>query len=188
MPTDSKARGRRRSHGLRAAAPRLSQFALEHLLLLPLGAADRAGVGQHRAGELLPLHLRDRVRRQRRRHGVLFRADDQGGGRSDSAGRRAPSVATGVAAGVAAIGATVVPALIHIRVVDALDEPMLADRLAGAVRDRYRRQLFRRENHLPTASGDPVSAPPRNRVRRARVRRTRAVQSDPETCISPAAS
>ena len=50
---DRAARGVR---GLRAAVPRLSQFAVEHLLLLPLGALDRAGVGQHGARELLPLH------------------------------------------------------------------------------------------------------------------------------------
>ena len=62
-------------------------------------ARDRPGVGQYGARELLPLHLRDRVRRQRRRDDVLLRADDQGGRRSHGAGRRAPSVAARAAAG-----------------------------------------------------------------------------------------
>ena len=44
--------------------PRLSRFALEHLLLLPVGRRDRPGVGQHGARELLPIHLRDLVCRQ----------------------------------------------------------------------------------------------------------------------------
>ena len=78
---------------------------------------------------------------------------------------------------IAAIGATLVPALIYVRAVDLLDEPMLVDRLAGVVRDRHRRQLFRRENHLPAAPGDPVPAAPRDRLRRAGVPGARAVQS-----------
>ena len=114
----------------RAAVPRLSQFALEHLLLLPLGALIALVWVNTRAGELLPLHLRDRVRRQRRRHGVLLRADDQGSGRSDRAGRRAPSVAARAAAGDRGdrrdgrcAGAPPRPGWSRL-----LDEPMLASR------------------------------------------------------------
>ena len=49
---------------------------------------------------------------------------------------------------MAAIAATMVPALIYVRAVDVLDEPVLAVGLAGVVRHRHRRQLFRRANHL----------------------------------------
>ena len=79
--------------------PRLSRFAVEHLLLLPLGGADRAGVGQHRARELL---LRSRSRSRlpsTTSHGALLCADHEGDRRSHGAGRRAPSVAAGDAAG-----------------------------------------------------------------------------------------
>ena len=77
---------------------------------------------------------------------------------------------------IAAIGATIVPALIYIRAVDAARRAGAGHRLAGFVRDRYRRQLFHRENHLSAASGGPVSAAPRDCVRRAGVPGARVVQ------------
>ena len=88
---------------------------------------------------------------------------------------------------VASIGATVVPALIYVRVVGVLDEPMLAVGMAGVPGDRSGRQLLRRATDLPAASRDPVSPAARDRLRRPRLRGAGAVQSDTRTFISRSA-
>ena len=83
----------------RAAVPRLSQFAVEHLLLLPFGALIALAWVNVAPESYYRFTFADRFRRQRRRHGVLLRRDDQGGGRSDDTGRGAPPVAACAAAG-----------------------------------------------------------------------------------------
>jgi NhaA family Na+:H+ antiporter len=122
--------GRRRGlpglRRLRTAAPRLSQFALEHLLLLPLGAAIA----------LVWVHV-DPERYFQFRYAASFLVNDVAmvfffalmtkevveatapGGVLHSWRRALLPIA-------GAIGATIVPALMHVRAVAALDEPMLA--------------------------------------------------------------
>ena len=122
--------GRRRGlpglRRLRAAAPRLRQFALEHLLLLPLGAAIA----------LVWVHV-DPERYFQFRYAASFIVNDVAmafffalmtkevveatmpGGVLHPRRRALLPIA-------GAIGATIVPVLIHVRASAALDEPMLA--------------------------------------------------------------
>ena len=111
---------------LQAAVPRLSQFALEHLLLLPLGASIA----------LVWVNTRPESY-YRFTYGIAFAVNDVAmmfffalmtkevveatapGGVLHSWRRTLLPV-------VAAIGATAIPALIYLRAIEALDEPMLA--------------------------------------------------------------
>ena len=58
------------------------------------------------------------------------------------------------------------------------------DRLAGCAGDRSRGQLFRSQNHLPPACRGSVSAPPRHRLRRDRVRGAGGARQPHETFTS----
>jgi NhaA family Na+:H+ antiporter len=111
----------------RSAVPRLSRFALEHLLLLPLGAAI-ALVWVNIAPESY----------FRFTYAIAFAVNDIA--MMFFFALIAKEVVEATAPGgvlhpwqrallpiVASIGATAVPALIHVRVVEALEEPMLAD-------------------------------------------------------------
>jgi Na+:H+ antiporter, NhaA family len=117
---------RRRLHDLRGAVPRLSQFAVEHLLLLPLGgliALVWANTGPESYFGLtyaISFAVNDvamvfffalitkEVVEATAPNGVLH------------PWRRA------LLPVIASIGATMVPAMIYVRVVDLLDEPVLA--------------------------------------------------------------
>jgi NhaA family Na+:H+ antiporter len=110
---------------LRAAVPRLSRFAVEHLLLLPLGAlvamvwVNAAAESYYRFSFALSFAVNEiamafffaliakEVVEATAPGGVLH------------SGRRA------MVPLVAAIGATVVPALLHMQMVEVLEEPML---------------------------------------------------------------
>ena len=118
----SKVRGRT---GWRGAVPRLSRFALEHLLLLPLGAlialvwANADPESYYRSTFAITFAVNDVAM-------VFFFAlmTKEVVEATAPAGvlhpwRRA------LLPVIAAIGATLVPALIYTRVVDLLDEPML---------------------------------------------------------------
>jgi NhaA family Na+:H+ antiporter len=118
-------RGLRHHHVLRTTVPRLSQFALEHLLLLPLGAAI-ALVWVNVAPESYYSFS----------FGAAFLVNDVGMALFFAV--MAKEVVEATAPGgvlhpwrrallpvIAAIGATAVPALVHVRAVEALDEPML---------------------------------------------------------------
>jgi NhaA family Na+:H+ antiporter len=126
MPDDSTAAGRSRHRVWRGAVPRLSRFALEHLLLLPLGAlialvwVNTRPESYFRFTYAIAFWVNDVAM-------VFFFA------------LMTKEVVEATAAGgvlhprrrawlpiVASLGATLVPALIHIRVVDLLDEPALA--------------------------------------------------------------
>ena len=111
----------------RTAVPRLSRFALEHLLLLPLGAAI-ALVWVNVAPESYFQFA----------YAVAFAVNDIA--MVFFFGLITKEVVEATAPGgvlhpwrrallpvVAAIGATAVPALLHIQIVEALEEPMLAD-------------------------------------------------------------
>ena len=108
----------------RRAVPRLSQFVIEHLLLLPLGALVALVWVNVEPETYFRFTLCHRVRRERHGDGVLLRADHEGDRRGDDPGRRAASVAPHVMPVIASIGAAAVPALLHMRLA-ALDEPML---------------------------------------------------------------
>jgi NhaA family Na+:H+ antiporter len=117
----------RKSRNWRAGVPRLSQFVVEHLLLLPLGAlialvwVNTGPESYFRFTYAIWFAVNDvamvfffalmtkEVVEATAPNGVLH------------PWRRA------LLPVIASIGATIVPALIHIRVVNALDEPMLAD-------------------------------------------------------------
>jgi len=117
---------RRQRRAWRAAMPRLSQFALEHLVLLPLGAAvaliwvNTGPESYYRATYAIAFAVNDVAM-------VFFFA------------LMTKEVVEATAPGgvlhpwrrallplIAAIGATIVPALIFIQVVDVLGEPVLA--------------------------------------------------------------
>jgi NhaA family Na+:H+ antiporter len=119
-------RVRRRIRRWRSKVPRLSRFALEHLLLLPLGAAialawvNSAPESYYRVTYAVAFAVNDVAM-------VFFFA------------LMTKEVVEATAPGgvlhpwrrallpiIAAIGATMVPSLLHIRVVEALEEPMLA--------------------------------------------------------------
>jgi Na+:H+ antiporter, NhaA family len=117
---------RRRVRIWRAAVPRLSRFALEHLLLLPLGALIA-----------LVWVNRDPESYYRFTYAIAFGVNDVA--MTFFFALMAKEVVEATAPGgvlhpwrralmpvIAAIGATLIPALIYIRVVDLLDEPVLA--------------------------------------------------------------
>jgi NhaA family Na+:H+ antiporter len=126
MTDDPRPHGRLRGRALRAAVPQLSRFALEHLLLLPIGAAialvwvNGAPESYYRFTYAMAFAVNDVAM-------VFFFA------------LMAKEVVESTAPGgvlhpwrrallpvVAAVGATVVPALIYIWIVGVLDEPILA--------------------------------------------------------------
>jgi NhaA family Na+:H+ antiporter len=117
---------RRRIRRWRSTVPRLSRFALEHLLLLPLGAAI-ALVWANSAPESY----------YRFTYAIAFAVNDVA--MMFFFALMTKEVVEATAPGgvlhpwrrallpiIAAIGATMVPSLLHIRVVEALEEPMLA--------------------------------------------------------------
>ncbi len=168
-----------RGRALRAAVPRLSRFALEHLLLLPAGAAIALVWVNSAPESYYRFTYAIVVRRERRRDGLLLRADDQGGGGSDRARRCASSMAARVAAG----------GRLHRR-----DGRASADLRSGrrpcstsrCSRSAWPVSLatdlavsyFVARHDLPAASRDPVSPAARDRLRRPRLRGAGAVQSD----------
>ena len=123
MSENRRATRRRR---LRAAVPRLSRFAVEHLLLLPLGAAialvwaNLAPDSYFRFAYAAAFVVNDvamafffaliakEVVEATAPNGVLH------------PWRRA------IVPVIAAMGAAIVPALLHVQAVDRLDEPVLA--------------------------------------------------------------
>ena len=124
--TDDSKPSRRRGRALRAAVPRLSRFALEHLLLLPLGAAI-ALIWVNSAPESYYLFT----------YAIAFAVNDVA--MVFFFALMTKEVVEATAPGgvlhpwrrallpvVASIGATAVPALIYIWIVGVLDEPMLA--------------------------------------------------------------
>ena len=124
MKDKSKRRGLR--HHVRTTVPRLSRFAVEHLLLLPLGAlialvwVNTAPESYYRFTFAIAFAVNDVAM-------VLFFAlmtkevvEATAPGGVLHPWRRAMLPV------MAAIGAAAVPALIHVRMVDGLDEPMLA--------------------------------------------------------------
>jgi len=127
MTDDVKTTGRRRRHILRAAVPRLSWFALEHLFLLPLGALIA----------LIWVNLRPESY-YRFTYAIAFAVNDIA--MVFFFALMTKEVVEATAPGgvlhpwrrallpvVASIGATAVPALIYIWIVGVLDEPVLAD-------------------------------------------------------------
>jgi NhaA family Na+:H+ antiporter len=117
-------RGRRR-RALRAALPRLSKFALEHLLLLPLGAAIA----------MIWVNL-DRESYYSFSFNLAFAVNDIAMAIFFAVIMKEVVEATApggvlhpwrrtLLAVVVGIGAAAIPALLHERIVDALDEPML---------------------------------------------------------------
>ena len=110
----------------RATFPRLSQFAFEHLLMLPLGAAialiwvNTAPESYHRFTLAISFAVNDIA--MTFFFGIMTKEVVEAtavGGVLHPWRRAWLPVA-------ASFGATAVPALLHVRVVDALDEPMLA--------------------------------------------------------------
>ncbi len=127
MTDDARRAGGRRHRVWRSAFPRLSRFAIEHLLLLPLGAAialvwvNTWPESYYRFTYAIAFAVNDIAM-------VFFFA------------LMTKEVVEATAAGgvlhprrrawlpvVASLGATIVPALIHIQAVGLLDEPMLAE-------------------------------------------------------------
>lgn len=118
---------RRFRHRVRATVPRLSRFAIEHLLLLPLGAiialvwVNTAPESYYDFTFSIAFVVND--------VGIAFffaliakevvEATVPGGVLHPWRRAMMPIVAS--------LGATAVPALLHIRLVEGLDEPMLAD-------------------------------------------------------------
>ena len=124
-------------------------FAVEHLLLLPLGAAIALVWANTGPESYFRFSLRGCVRRQRRRDGVLLRPDDEGGRRGDGAGRRAASVAARAAAGDRRRSAsTLVPALISHASGRPARRADAGAGVAGDLRDRPRGRLLRRAADL----------------------------------------
>ena len=124
MKDDPARRGLR--HRVRTTVPRLSRFAVEHLLLLPLGAlialvwVNTAPESYYRFTFAISFAVNDIAM-------VLFFAlmtkevvEATAPGGVLHPWRRAMLPV------VASIGATAVPALIHVRIVEVLDEPMLS--------------------------------------------------------------
>ena len=123
-PADTRRRSTRRR--LRAAAPRLSRFAVEHLLLLPIGALV-AMVWANTAAESYYLFT----------YRVAFVVNDIAMAfffaliakevvEATAPGGVLHPWQRAIAPILAAIGAAVVPALLHVQVVTSLEEPMLA--------------------------------------------------------------
>jgi NhaA family Na+:H+ antiporter len=123
---DAKDQGRRRGRNWRATVPRLSAFALEHLLLLPLGALVA----------LVWVNLRPESY-YRFTYAITFAVNDVA--MVFFFALMTKEVVEATAPGgvlhpwrrallpiVASIGATAVPALIFVWIVGVLDEPMLA--------------------------------------------------------------
>jgi len=125
--SSGRRRGLRHHKVWRTTVPRLSQFATEHLLLLPLGAlvafvwVNTLPETYYRFTYAIAFAVNDVAM-------VLFFAlmtkevvEATAPGGVLHPWRRA------LLPVIASIGAAAVPALIHVRIVDALDEPMLAD-------------------------------------------------------------
>ena len=147
----SEKRGLR--HRVRTGVPRLSRFAVEHLLLLPLGAL-MALVWVHTAPESYYSFT----------FAIAFAVND-----------------VAMALFFALIMKEIVEATAPAGVLHPWRRVMLpvvaAIATASIPHHGSRHQLFRRENHLQAASGRPVSPAVRNRLRRPGVPGTRAVRS-----------
>lgn len=117
-------RGRKR-RALRAALPRLSKFAVEHLLLLPLGAVialvwvniDRESYYPFAFSLAFPVNDIAMA--------IFFAVIMKEVVEAAAPGGMLHPWRRTLLAVVVGIGAAVVPALVHERVVDVLDEPML---------------------------------------------------------------
>jgi len=124
-PSMSKSKTRRRIRRWRSSVPRLSRFAVEHLLLLPLGAAIALVWANTAPESYYPFS-----------YSIAFAVNDVA--MMFFFGLMAKEVVEATAPGgvlhpwrrallpvIASIGATVVPALLLIRAVDWLEEPAL---------------------------------------------------------------
>jgi len=124
-PSASKSKTRRRIRRWRSSVPRLSRFAVEHLLLLPLGAAIALVWANTAPESYFPFS-----------YWIAFAVNDVA--MMFFFGLMAKEVVEATAPGgvlhpwrrallpvIASIGATVVPALLLIRAVDWLEEPAL---------------------------------------------------------------
>jgi Na+:H+ antiporter, NhaA family len=122
----SNDRVRRRVRRWRARVPRLSRFALEHLLLLPLGASiamvwvNTAPESYYRFTYAIAFAVNDVAMV------FFFALMTKEVVEATSPGGVLHPWRRALLPVIAAIGATIVPALIYVRAVDALDEPMLA--------------------------------------------------------------
>jgi NhaA family Na+:H+ antiporter len=112
--------------GWRAAVPRLSQFALEHLLLLPLGAAialvwaNADPESYYRATYSIAFAVNDVAM------AFFFAVMTKEVVEATAPGGVLHPWRKALLPVIAALGATVVPALAYLRIVNPLDEPMLA--------------------------------------------------------------
>ena len=173
---DESTRHRRR--GWRRTVPRLSQFALEHLLLLPLGVTIALAWANLFAESYF-----------RFSYAAVFAVNDVAmvfffavmtkevveatapGGVLHSWRRVLMPV-------IASFGVALVPALVHLALVEPLDEPMLGVAWAGDARDRRRGLLSRRPVDLRAlARRYPVCDPAGDCVRCDRLRGACAPQS-----------
>jgi Na+:H+ antiporter, NhaA family len=122
----SKGHVRRRIRRWRARVPRLSRFALEHLLLLPLGASiarvwvNTGPESYYRFTYAIAFAVNDVAMV------FFFALMTKEVVEATSPGGVLHPWRRALLPVIAAIGATIVPALIYVRAVDALDEPMLA--------------------------------------------------------------
>jgi Na+:H+ antiporter, NhaA family len=118
--------GGARHHRVWRSVPRLSQFAVEHLLLLPLGAllalvwANTAPESYYRFNFAVSFAVNDVAMT------LFFALIAKEVVEATAPGGVLHSWRRYMMPVMASIGAVIVPALIHIRVVEALDEPMLA--------------------------------------------------------------
>ena len=127
MTDDTKARGGRRRRILRAAVPRLSWFALEHLFMLPLGAlialiwVNSEPESYYRFTYPIAFAVNDVAM------AFFFALMTKEVVEATAPGGVLHPWRRALLPVVASIGATAVPALIYIWIVGVLDEPVLAD-------------------------------------------------------------
>jgi NhaA family Na+:H+ antiporter len=122
----SKGRVRRRIRRWRSKVPRLSRFAVEHLLLLPLGASialvwvNTIPESYYRFTYAISFAVNDVAMM------FFFALMTKEVVEATAPGGVLHPWRRALLPVIASIGATLVPALLHIRAVDALEEPMLA--------------------------------------------------------------
>jgi NhaA family Na+:H+ antiporter len=122
----STSRRRRLRQRVRTTVPRLSRFAVEHLLLLPLGAlialvwVNTAPESYYRFSFATSFAVNDVAMM------LFFALMTKEVVEATAPGGVLHPWRRAMLPVVASIGATVVPALLYIRLVDALDEPMLS--------------------------------------------------------------
>ena len=150
-----KHRGRRR-RALRAALPRLSKFALEHLLLLPLGAAIALVWVNVEPESYYAFSLRSTFAVNEIAMAIFFAVIVKEVVEATAPGGMLHPWRRALLGVVIAAGATTAPALLHTAIVEALDEPMLDD--VGwpitfgadlAVMYFFARLIFRRHPMVP---------------------------------------